>query len=444
MTPPVAAVVLCAGKGTRMKSDAPKVLHPILGRPLAWYPITRAFEVGCQQVVAVVGHQADEVKAALTTSFTGQPFHFAHQAQQRGTGDAVAAARQSLTGFTGAVLILSGDVPLITGDTLQRLLAAYRAGPGPLAMLSFRLTEPAAYGRVLRDTSGRVVSIVEQKDATAQQRAVTEMNAGIYIADARFLWGALETLSPANAQGELYLTDIVAKAAAVGEVAVVEASPEETAGVNDRVELAERARALQQRINRRHMLAGVTFLDPSTAWVDEGVELGPDTVVGPNVALRDDCEVGAHVTIEQGCVLTRSVVGDGSHLKAYSVLEEARVGLNCHIGPFARLRPETVLDEGVHVGNFVETKKTRMKKGAKAGHLTYLGDATVGEKTNIGAGTITCNYDGVNKHQTVLGDGTTVTANVPAQALAMARTPQVVKEGWAERRKKVLAGLGKK
>ncbi len=448
-----------------MKSERAKVLHPILGRPLAWYPITSAFELGAQQVVAVVGHQSEEVKRALTAGFPGQALHFAMQAQQKGTGDAVNAARGALTSFSGAVLILYGDVPLLTVDTLARLMTAYEASKGPLAMISCRLDKPSGYGRVLRGPGRRVEGIVEDKDATSEQRLITEVNAGIYAVEAKFLWGALEQLTPKNAQGELYLTDIVAQAAKVGEVAVVEASEQETAGVNDRAELAERSEVMRERINLRHMRSGVTLLHPASTFIDAGVEIGPETTIGPGVSIQGECEVGAQVIIGQGSILMHTTVGDGSEVKPYSVTEDAVIGPNCHVGPFARLRPGTVLEENVHVGNFVETKKARLRKGTKAGHLAYLGDADIGADCNIGAGTITCNYDGVKKHETVLGSGvfvgsdtqlvapvrvgdgafigagSTITQDVPAGALALSRTAQSNQEGWAERRRKVLAGL---
>jgi bifunctional UDP-N-acetylglucosamine pyrophosphorylase/glucosamine-1-phosphate N-acetyltransferase len=246
-TQAIAAVVLCAGKGTRMKSDRAKVLHPLLGRPLAWYPVSRAFEVGASRVVAVVGHQGDQVKATLGELFAHQPLAFAVQAQQRGTGDAVASARAALANFEGAVLVLYGDVPLLTEATLRRLVDAYRASKGPLAMITCQLADPTGYGRVVRDAAGRVQAVVEQKDATEAQRALTEVNAGIYLVDARFLFTALEKLTPQNAQGELYLTDVVAQAAAAGQVVALDAPAEETAGVNDRVELAERSEVLRVR-----------------------------------------------------------------------------------------------------------------------------------------------------------------------------------------------------
>jgi bifunctional UDP-N-acetylglucosamine pyrophosphorylase/glucosamine-1-phosphate N-acetyltransferase len=311
----------------------------------------------------------------------------------------------------------------------------------------------------------RVTHIVEEKDATPEQRKIEEINAGIYVADSAFLWEALSTLAPKNAQGELYLTDIVAAAARSGTVTVIEADAAEVEGVNDKVELSARARVLQERVNRRHMLAGVTLLHPETTFIDDAVEIGPDTVIGPFVTLGDGCEVGSEVSIGQGCVLTRSTVGDGCEVKPYSVLDEAIVGPRCIVGPFARLRPGTVLDEAVHIGNFVETKKAHLRRGTKANHLTYLGDAEVGAGCNIGAGTITCNYDGVNKFVTTLGDGvfigsdtqlvapvkvgdrafvaagSTITEDVPADALALSRAPQLNKEGWAEKRRKVLGAV---
>ena len=465
MNQPLAAVVLCAGKGTRMKSDQAKVLHPILGRPMAWYPISRALELGAQNVVAVVGHQADAVQKQLAALFTGAPISYAMQNTQKGTGDAVAAARSALTGFSGAVLILYGDVPLIQSSTLKRLVDAFRSSKTALAMMSCRPGDPTGYGRVVRSASNKVERVVEQKDATEAQLRLNEVNAGLYLADAKFLWGALEKLTPQNAQGELYLTDIVAQAAAVGEVSVVEADAVELAGVNDRAQLAELTDVMRARINLRHMRAGVSFLHPASAFIDEGVEIGPDTTIGPNVTLSGECEIGARVTIGQGSVLTHSTIGDESEIKPYSVLDESVVGPRCQVGPFARLRPGTVLDENVHIGNFVETKKARLKKGTKAGHLSYLGDAEIGENTNIGAGTITCNYDGVNKHQTLIGRdvfigsdsqlvapvtigngafvaaGSTITDNVPDNGLAISRTAQTVKENWAERRRKVLAAM---
>ncbi|NBC39335.1 bifunctional UDP-N-acetylglucosamine diphosphorylase/glucosamine-1-phosphate N-acetyltransferase GlmU [Corallococcus exiguus] len=463
----LAAVVLCAGKGTRMKSEKAKVLHPILGRPLCAYPLKRALELGATHVVSVVGHQAAEVEKSIRSHFPDAPLRFALQKEQRGTADAVKAAQDALKGHDGRVLILYGDVPLLRKETLQSLLAAHDAAGGVLALVSTTLEDPTGYGRVIRE-SGKVARIVEHKDCTPEQRAVKECNAGIYSVDAAFLWKALAEIKPVNAQGEYYLTDLVEMAAKLGPVGAVDADATETAGVNDKVELAARARVLQQRINEAHMRAGVSIQDPATAYIEEGITIGTDTEIGPSVSLMAGTVIGKNVTIGQGSVLTASHVADGTHIKPYSVLEEARVGERCIIGPFSRLRPATELAEEVHLGNFVETKKARIGKGSKANHLTYLGDANIGAGCNIGAGTITCNYDGVNKHLTELGDGvfigsdsqlvapvkvgdggyvgagSTVTKNVPPGSLAVSRAPQVVKEGWVAAKKarqvKVKAG----
>ncbi|NOK22396.1 bifunctional UDP-N-acetylglucosamine diphosphorylase/glucosamine-1-phosphate N-acetyltransferase GlmU [Corallococcus carmarthensis] len=463
----LAAVVLCAGKGTRMKSEKAKVLHPILGRPLCAYPLKRALELGATSVVPVVGHQASEVEKSIRAHFPDAPLRFALQKEQRGTADAVKAAQDALKGHDGRVLILYGDVPLLRKETLQALLSAHDAAGGVLALVSTTLEDPTGYGRVIRE-GGKVARIVEHKDCTPEQRAVKECNAGIYSVDAAFLWKALAEIKPVNAQGEYYLTDLVEMAAKHGPVGAVDADATETAGVNDKVELAARARVLQQRINEAHMRAGVSIQDPATAYIEEGITIGTDTEIGPSVSLMAGTVIGKNVTIGQGSVLTASHVADGTHIKPYSVLEEARVGERCIIGPFSRLRPATELAEEVHLGNFVETKKARIGKGSKANHLTYLGDANIGAGCNIGAGTITCNYDGVNKHLTELGDGvfigsdsqlvapvkvgdggyvgagTTVTKNVPPGSLAVSRAPQVVKEGWVAAKKarqvKVKAG----
>jgi bifunctional UDP-N-acetylglucosamine pyrophosphorylase/glucosamine-1-phosphate N-acetyltransferase len=458
MTAPLAAVVLCAGKGTRMKSEKAKVLHPILGKPLCAYPLMRALDLGASPVVPVVGHQAEEVERNVRTHFPHAPLRFALQREQRGTADAVRSAEEALKDFSGRVLILYGDVPLVRRETLEALVAAHEKSGGVLSLVSTSPADPTGYGRVLRE-GGRVVRIVEHKDATAEQRAVRECNAGIYVVESSFLWPALGRIKSANAQGEFYLTDLVEMAAAQGPVGSVEADFGETAGVNDRVELAARARDMQARINAQHMRAGVTLHDPAATWIEEGVAIGPDTEIFPMVTLAGGTVVGRNVTIGQGCVLTASSVADGVNLKPYSVLEEARVGERSIVGPFARLRPGTELAEEVHVGNFVETKKARIGRGSKANHLAYLGDAKIGAGVNVGAGTITCNYDGVNKHLTELGDGvfigsdtqlvapvkvgdgsyvgagTTVTKDVPPGSLAVSRTPQVNVEGWVARKK---------
>ncbi len=469
MTPPEqarrAAVVLAAGKGTRMKSALSKVLHLANGRPLVSYPVERALALEASPVVVVVGHQAEEVRAAVEARFPGAPLAFAVQAEQLGTAHAVLQAKAALAGHEGRVLVLYGDVPLLTEETLARLVEAGRQAP--VAFLTMRPKDPTGYGRVVRDASGACAAIVEHKDATPAQRAIGECNAGIYDCDATFLWRALAGVGASNAQRELYLTDVVAAAARAGTPAIgLEAPVEELAGVNDKVELAAVGDVLRRRAGDRLMRAGAIFVDPASTFVEDGVEIGADAVIEPNVRLTGRTSIGAGARIGFGSVVEASVVADGAVVKPYCVLEEAVVGARATVGPFARLRPGTELAEEVHVGNFVETKKTRMGKGSKANHLSYLGDATIGERCNIGAGTITCNYDGVHKHPTVLGDevfigsdsqlvapvtlgdgayvgaGTTVTEDVPPLSLAISRAPQVVKEGWVakkrEARKKVV------
>jgi bifunctional UDP-N-acetylglucosamine pyrophosphorylase/glucosamine-1-phosphate N-acetyltransferase len=458
MTSPLAAIVLCAGKGTRMKSEKAKVLHGILGRPLGAYPIARALELAAAPVVAVVGHQAEAVTEAVKEVFPSQRVRFALQKEQRGTADAVRSAHGELKDHQGAILILYGDTPLLRRETLEALLEAYRSGGGPLAMVTTVAQDPTGYGRVVRD-GGKVQRVVEHKDCTPEQAKITECNAGIYAVEAGFLWRSLSQVQSQNAQGELYLTDLVAMAAREGGAVAVTADFLETAGVNDRAELAACAKAMQERINLRHMKAGVTMEDPATTYIHEDVRLGPDTELGPMVTLRAGCSIGSGARIGQGCVLSSSVVGDAVEVKPYSVLEDAQVGKGCIIGPFARLRPGTQLAEGVHIGNFVETKKAQIGKGSKANHLAYLGDAKIGAGVNVGAGTITCNYDGVNKHLTELGDhvfvgsdtqlvapvkvgdgayigaGTTVTEDVPPMSLTLSRAPQIIKEGWVAKKK---------
>ena len=454
----LAAIVLCAGQGTRMRSNRAKVLHPLLGRPLCAYPISRAFELGASPVVAVVGFQAEEVRSTLRTAFPERALRFATQGEQRGTAHAVQAAQRALEDHSGPILILYGDVPLLRLETLQALLQAYRSRRALLAMITAVAADPSGYGRVVR-SRGRVSGVVEEKDCDKKLLPIRECNAGIYIADARFLWSSLPKMKSANAQREFYLTDLVAIASASKKLVDIRAEFSEIVGVNDREDLAACARALQWKINSDHMKNGVTLEDPLTAFIDEGVQIGRDTTLGAMVHLVGASRLGENVSIGQGSVIVNSVIADGTEVRPYSVLEGARVGARCILGPFCRLRPGTELADSVHLGNFVETKKASIGRGSKANHLSYLGDAKIGAGVNVGAGTITCNYDGVNKHTTVLEDevfvgsdtqlvapvtvgrgsyiaaGTTVTEDVPPLSLALSRSPQVVKQGWVEKQK---------
>ena len=448
----IAAVVLAAGKGTRMKSDKAKVLHEAAGRPIAFFPIRAALALDASPVVVVVGHQAGSVEQELTRQFAGAPLRFALQAEQLGTGHAVLCAQEALRGFDGSVLILAADVPLIRAETLRKLVAA-REG-ADVALLTCRAKDPKGYGRVVRAADGKVARIVEEKDASAEERKISEVNASIYLADARFLFAALRGVGRSNAQGEYYLTDIVAR----GRAVAVEAEETEVSGVNDRAQLAWSAAQLRERRNAQLMKDGVTLLDPAVTYVDDGVEVGADTVIEPLVTLRGKTRVGKNVRIGQGCVIVDSEIADGAQLLPYSHLTESRVGPSAIVGPFARLRPGAQLGEQAHVGNFVELKKTVLGKGSKANHLTYLGDTVVGEGCNIGAGTITCNYDGKNKHVTTIedgafigsdtqlvapvtvgkgayvGTGATIREDVPAGALAVSAGKQRNIEGWVEKK----------
>jgi bifunctional UDP-N-acetylglucosamine pyrophosphorylase/glucosamine-1-phosphate N-acetyltransferase len=458
--PSLAAVILAAGKGTRMKSERAKVLHEICGRPLAAFAVDRALETGAASVTVVVGHQADAVQSRLQQLFPSASLRFALQAEQRGTGHAVMAARDAGGLGAGDVLILSGDVPLMRTETLRRLALARREINAAVALVSTRPPSPLGYGRIVKDAGGTVARIVEEKDATPAERGIGEVNAGLYCVEAAFLTSALSELTPKNAQGEYYLTDLVAIARARGlPVVAIEAGFAETSGINDRAELSQAETTLRREIALAHMRAGVTLRDPATTYIDTSVTVGQDCELGPSVALHGSTRLGKGVRVGQGSIIIDSIVGDGVEIKPYSHFEGAVVGDGSIIGPFARLRPGTELSEGVHIGNFVETKKARIGKGSKANHLSYLGDAVIGQGCNIGAGTITCNYDGVNKHETRLGDGvfigsdsqlvapvtlasgayvgagSTITKDVPADALAFTRPPLIVKEGWAANRR---------
>jgi bifunctional UDP-N-acetylglucosamine pyrophosphorylase / glucosamine-1-phosphate N-acetyltransferase len=449
----VAALVLAAGKGTRMKSELVKVLHPLAGRPMIDWPVEAAREAGASMVVLVVGHQAETVQEY----FAGQnEVAFAVQAEQLGTGHAVACAQDLLKGRGGIILILCGDVPLIRPETLRGMLAQHESRQAAVTVLTTHLANPYGYGRVVKREGGRILRIVEEKDATDEEKGITEINSGIYCVEAEFLFAAVKNLRNDNAQGEYYLTDIVTTAADQGELCLSfpVADPEEVMGVNDRVQLADAAKVLRRRINETLMLTGVTLVDPVAAYVEKGVEIGQDTIIHPNVHISGATAIGARCLIETSVVISGCRIGNGVTIKAGSVLTGSVLHDDVAVGPMAHLRPGTELMDHAKIGNFVETKKSVVGAGSKASHLTYLGDATIGANVNVGCGTITCNYDGVSKHRTVIEDdvfvgsdvqfvapvtigrnsliaaGTTVTRDVPPDSLAIARTPQVNKEGW--------------
>ena len=437
-----------------MRSVRPKVLHEALGRPLVHFPVHLAASLGVGATVVVVGHEKEAVESSVRS--VAPEARFAHQVQQRGTGDAVNAAKAQTEGFD-RLLILSGDVPGLSAETVQRLHDACAANNSPLAVLTFAPDDPTGYGRVLTDDAGMALCIVEHKDATEAERAVPLVNSGIYLVSRALVYDALSRVGTDNAQGEVYLTDIVGLAHEAGTPGVAVRCDDhfEVAGVNDRSQLSAITERLRRDRNHALMLEGVTMHDPSQTWVEFGVSVAQDVTLHPGVALRGNTRIESFATIGSGAEIIDSTIGPGATILPYCVLNDARVGENANIGPFAHLRPGTILGAETKIGNFVETKKTTLGRGSKASHLTYLGDCEVGEGANIGAGTITCNYDGVGKHKTVISDrafigsntelvapvvvgeesvigaGSTVVRDVPAGALMVSRVDQKNIEGWA-------------
>ncbi len=451
------AVILAAGQGTRMKSSLPKVLHAVAGKPLVHFPVRAALEAGCGEVVVVVGHGREAVESYLSKAFPSK-VKTAVQREQRGTGDAAKAGLDGVRQDAERVLVFYGDVPMLRAEDVAAVVRKLDEEPSAVVALATCTTEnPFGYGRIMRDATGNIVAIREQRDLESDaERAIKEWNPGIYAARRAFFEEALASLEPNNAQGELYLTDIVSFAARRGgRVVGVPSSPEVMDGVNDRAQLALADRAMSDRILEKHRKAGVTIRDG--ARIEDGVEIGADATIESFAVLRGSTRVGAKAVVDVGCVLTNADIGEGVVLKPYSVATDAIVRAKAQIGPFSHLRPESDVGEEAHIGNFVETKKTKLERGAKANHLAYLGDGFVGEAANIGAGTIFCNYDGFQKHVTrigkgafigsdsqlvapvtvgdgaYVGTGTTVTKDIPADALAIGRAKQENKEGYAAR-----------
>jgi bifunctional UDP-N-acetylglucosamine pyrophosphorylase/glucosamine-1-phosphate N-acetyltransferase len=447
----IAAIILAAGKSTRMRSKLPKPLHPICGLPMTSHVIRACRAAGVERVVVVVGHEAEIVQAGL-----GPDNEYALQESPRGTGDAVLSAQKLFTGWTGTILVLAGDVPLLPTETVLKLIELQRVSSAAATMLTASLDDPSGYGRVIRDENGNVEGIVEHKDATPKQLEIREWNPSIYAFRSDALWHSLSQVQPLNTQGEFYLTDTIGILHGAGErVEAVEAdSSEDVLGVNNRVELAAAAAILRQRILTHHMLAGVSITDPTNTYIDAGVTIGQDTVVEPTTFLLAGTHIGEDCTIGPMARISRSNIGNRCKILASQVVEST-VGSDVSIGPFANLRPGTQLGDRVKIGDFVETKNAVFGIGAQASHLSYIGDAEVGGGTNIGAGTITCNYDGYRKHPTIIGKnafigshstlvapivigdgafiaaGSTVTINVPRDAMAIARSRPTLKEGWA-------------
>lgn len=453
-------LIMAAGMGTRMKSAGAKVLHEVAGKPLVAWVVDAARAAGAARVVAILGHQHEAVRAALDARYGAGAIDVALQLEQRGTGHAVSCALGALEREPDdrIVVILTGDAPLIAAARVAELTAACVASPAGLALLSTVPDRDMPYGRLVVDGDGRLARIVEHADATPTERAIRATNAGFYAIRLGHLRRDLLALRADNAKGELYLTDLVAAAHARGGATAIDVPFVEVSGVNDRVDLAAVDAAARRGIHEAWMRAGVTFADPTNAYVDADVgPLAADVWLGPGVCLRGKTQIGRGTRVDVGSVLTDVVIGEGVHIKPYSVLTEAKLGPRAETGPFTHCRPGTVLDDDAKLGNFVETKKAHLAAGAKASHLAYLGDAQVGAKANIGAGTITCNYDGAAKHQTVIeagafigsdsqlvapvtigrdayvGAGSTITKDVPRGSLALTRVKQVHIEGWAER-----------
>jgi len=458
METPATIVILAAGLGTRMKSHKAKVLHRAGGKTLIEHAVDTALALApAERVFAVVGYQAERVRAAVATPGIG----FIEQTEQLGTGHALLVAREALSHLDGYLVILYGDGPLLRPSTVRRLIETAEANEAAGALLSADMADPTGYGRVLRGVSDRVRAVVEQKAATPQQLAIREANMGIYCYRAELFWKHVGELRPDNPAHEYYLTDMVEILDRAGHsvVAMKVEDARECLGINDRIELAEVDRLLRERKLRELMLAGVTIEKPETVAIDSGVEIGIDTVVEPFARILGTTRIGENCRIGASSVIEDSVLDDDVVVNPLTVITASHLERGVQAGPFSRLRPGNHVAEDAHIGNFVELKKTRLGAGSKASHLAYLGDSEIGARVNIGAGTITCNYDGTHKHPTRIGDGVFVGSNstlvapleigagaylaagsviteaVPADALALGRARQVNKEGWAQKRR---------
>jgi len=458
MPNPVTIVILAAGLGTRMKSRKAKVLHQAGGKTLVEHVVATALRIAPpERVFVVVGHQADEVRRAVSTPGIG----FIEQREQKGTGHAVMVGREALAGLDGYLAIVYGDGPLLRAETLERMIEAASASQGAGVLLSAEMEDPTGYGRVIRAADGLVAAIVEQKAATPEQLAVREANMGIYCYRADLFWKHVDSIRPDNPAHEFYLTDMVEifNRAGLWVEAVRIGDPGEVLGINNRVELAEVDRLLRARKVRALMIDGVTIEKPETVTVDADVRIGIDTVVGPFAQILGGTSIGEGCRIGAGAIVSDSELGDEVEVGPYTLIARSRVERGAHVGPFARLRMDNHVEAGAHVGNFVELKKTRLGAGAKANHLAYLGDSQIGARSNIGAGTITCNYDGALKHPTSIGEGafvgsnstlvapieigdgaylaagSTITENVPPDALALGRARQIIKPEWAMKKR---------
>ena len=449
------SVILAAGMGTRMKSKMPKVLHKVCGKPLSKWVIDASKAAGADKVCAVVGHKAETVKEVL-----GDVCEFALQAEQKGTGHAVMQAIDVIKNSKGEVVILNGDTPLITAETINKAIEYHKNNGNQATVITAILDDATGYGRIVRDNDGSVLKIVEQKDASEEEKKINEVNSGMYVFDAQSLVYALDKITPNNAQGEYYLTDtleiLLSAGKKIGGYAI--SDNDEIRGINDRVQLNEAEKIMQKRINEYHMRNGVTMRNPESVYIEDGVEIGNDTEICQNVTIKSGTKIGSDCVIGSGSMLDRAVIHDGVDVLS-SVILESEVDEGTHVGPFAYIRPNCHVGKEVKVGDFVELKNSNINDGTKISHLTYIGDSDVGKRVNFGCGTVTCNYDGKKKYRTTIGDdyfvgcntnfvspinvgdgvyiaaGSTITEDIPENSLSIARARQVNKEGWKDKRK---------
>lgn len=449
------SVILAAGMGTRMKSKMPKVLHKVCGKPLSKWVIDASEAAGADKVCAVVGHKAETVKEVL-----GDVCEFALQAEQKGTGHAVMQAIDVIKNSKGEVVILNGDTPLITAETINKAIEYHKNNGNQATVITAILDDATGYGRIVRDNDGSVLKIVEQKDASEEEKKINEVNSGMYVFDAQSLVYALDKITPNNAQGEYYLTDtleiLLSAGKKIGGYAI--SDNDEIRGINDRVQLNEAEKIMQKRINEYHMRNGVTMRNPESVYIEDGVEIGNDTEICQNVTIKSGTKIGSDCVIGSGSMLDRAVIHDGVDVLS-SVILESEVDEGTHVGPFAYIRPNCHVGKEVKVGDFVELKNSNIDDGTKISHLTYIGDSDVGKRVNFGCGTVTCNYDGKKKYRTTIGDdcfvgcntnfvspinvgdgvyiaaGSTITEDIPENSLSIARARQINKEGWKDKRK---------